>query len=321
MILCLEFPGWEARLAQGRHPELAGRPVVVCRPDPTGRARILAASPEAQACGVRDGMGRAEAAAACPRAAFVAPDPREAVAAFRRLTGCLGRFSGRVETAGASRVYLELPGGEAPHGVLEAVEAAVGLPPRAGWAATKILARAAARLAADGQCVPVEAGGETRVLDVLPVRALWGVDLRTEACLHARGLTTAGELARVPRQELEAWFGPQVGASLWEQARGVDRRGVVPFVEPPRVEVAETVTPPSASREVVAGHAGQLTGRLARALGAERPARVGLRVEAVSGAVRQAEGPPDDLFALGRLLERIPLEEPVETVVLFAELG
>jgi len=105
-----------------------------------------------------------------------------------------------------------------------------------GVARTKLIAKLASRAA---KPVPTPAGPrpgpgvfvvlpahELAFLHPLPVRALWGVGPATARRLDALGVTTVGELARIPTDTLCRSLGTANGRLLSELARGEDPRKV-----------------------------------------------------------------------------------------------
>jgi DNA polymerase-4 len=76
-----------------------------------------------------------------------------------------------------------------------------------------------------GGLTVVRPGEEASFLAPQPVRVLWGVGPVTAARLAEREITTVGELARVPENELRAQFGKQ-GAAMARHARGIDHRAL-----------------------------------------------------------------------------------------------
>jgi DNA polymerase-4 len=69
----------------------------------------------------------------------------------------------------------------------------------------------------------VEPGQERAFLAPMPLRRLTGLSQSTAALLHASGLTTIGDLQRVPKAALQSQFGATEGAQIWRAARGLDR--------------------------------------------------------------------------------------------------
>jgi DNA polymerase-4 len=71
---------------------------------------------------------------------------------------------------------------------------------------------------------------ELEFLHPLPVQALWGVGGKTAAKLHAAGLTTVGEVARVPETLLVEICGRAAGRQLHALSHNRDPRRVRPRV-------------------------------------------------------------------------------------------
>ena len=74
----------------------------------------------------------------------------------------------------------------------------VGLPITVGVARTKFLAKVASGVAKPDGLLVVPVGGELAFLHPLPVERLWGVGPATAGKLHARGITTVADVARLP---------------------------------------------------------------------------------------------------------------------------
>ncbi|MEW2546392.1 hypothetical protein AB0910_11550 [Streptomyces sp. NPDC047002] len=98
-----------------------------------------------------------------------------------------------------------------------------------GVAATPLLARMAARLAAHGETVAVEddARAAAAFLAPRPVGALPGVGAATARTLRGYGLDTVGKAAAVPLATLQRLLGVRAGRAVYEKAHGIDRTAVV----------------------------------------------------------------------------------------------
>jgi DNA polymerase-4 len=83
----------------------------------------------------------------------------------------------------------------------------VGLPSSAGIATSRSVAKVASALAKPHGVLLVPAGMETELLGALPVRKFPGIGPVAEQKLHAIGLTTLGQVAAAPPDELRRIFG------------------------------------------------------------------------------------------------------------------
>src|SRR5258708_6704634 len=115
-----------------------------------------------------------------------------------------------------------------------------GLTASIGAGTSKLIAKIASDAGKPDGLVVVPPGGERALLDPLPVRALWGIGPATEERLGRAGVTTVGELARLPAERLAALLGASRGAGLAELARGLDARPVVADRELKSISVEDT---------------------------------------------------------------------------------
>ena len=90
----------------------------------------------------------------------------------------------------------------------------VGLPITVGVARTKFLAKVASAVAKPDGLLVVPPDGELAFLHPLPVERLWGVGAVTAAKLHARGITTVGEVALLGEEVLVGMLGRATGRHL-----------------------------------------------------------------------------------------------------------
>jgi DNA polymerase-4 len=227
-ILHADLDAFYASVEQRDHPALRGRPVIV------GGGVVLSASYEARACGVRGAMGGREARLLCPHARVVRPrmeaysEASEAVFAVFRDTTPL------VEGISVDEAFLDVGGLRRVSGsprdiaarLRQRVRDEVGLPITVGVAVTKFLAKVASGVAKPDGLLVVEAGHELAFLHPLPVERLWGVGPVTAAKLHARGIRTVGEVARLGEAPLVAILGPWAGRHLDALAHNRDPRPV-----------------------------------------------------------------------------------------------
>ena len=102
----------------------------------------------------------------------------------------------------------------------------VGLPITIGVARTKFLAKVASGVAKPDGLLVVPPGQELAFLHPLPVERVWGVGPVTAGKLHALGLATVGDMARLDEATLVTIFGRASGRHLHALAHNRDPRPV-----------------------------------------------------------------------------------------------
>ena len=226
-ILHADADAFFVSVAQRDDPSLRGLPVVV------GGGVVMAASYEARRFGVRGGMGGARARRLCPQL-VVAQSSWEAYGeASRALFAVFDRHAPVVERLGIEEAFLDVRGLPAsPQQIAQRlrreVRAEVGLTVTVGVARTKLVAKMASRAAKPDGLLVVAAEREREFLDPLAVEELWGVGPRIARKLHAQGLRTVGELARLEEAALVAILGTGPGRLVCDLAQNRERRPVQP---------------------------------------------------------------------------------------------
>jgi DNA polymerase-4 len=228
-ILHADLDAFYASVEQRDDPSLRGRPVIV------GGGVVLAASYEAKRCGVRTAMGGRAALRLCPDAVVVPPRMDAYSAASRCVFEVFRDTTPLVEGISIDEAFLDVGGLRhiRPRPSLIAgqlrrdVRERVGLPITVGVAKTKFLAKVASAVAKPDGLLVVPLGGELAFLHPLPVERLWGVGKVTSAKLHARGISTIGELAEIEPRSLDAMLGPASGRHLYALSHNQDPRRVV----------------------------------------------------------------------------------------------
>jgi DNA polymerase-4 len=229
-IIHADLDAFYASVEQRDEPSLCGRPVIV------GGGVVLAASYEAKACGVRTAMGGARARALCPDAVVVSPRFSAYVEASRAVFAVFERTSPLVEALSIDEAFLDVRGlahisgtpTEIARRLRREVRDEVGLAITVGLACTKFLAKVASGVAKPDGLLVVPAGGEQAFLHPLPVERLWGVGKVTAARLHAHGLTSVGQVARLDERTLMSMLGRASGRHLHALAHNRDPRSVRP---------------------------------------------------------------------------------------------
>jgi DNA polymerase-4 len=245
-ILHLDLDAFFAAVEILENPELEGRPVVVGG-RPGGRGVVTSASYPARAFGVRSAMPTARALALCPEAIVVPPRHRLYRDCSRQVMAIVRQTSPLVEQISIDEAFLDLTGQvatwedavEVARQLQDRVKEETGLSASLGVATNKLVAKVASDQDKPGGLTVVRPGQEAAFLAPLPVRVLWGVGPVTAQKLAEMGVSTVGELARLPEEELLAPFGRH-GPYMARQAQGIDNRPLATEHEPKSVSQERT---------------------------------------------------------------------------------
>jgi DNA polymerase IV len=227
-ILHADLDAFFASVEQRDDPRLRGRPVIV------GGGVVLAASYEAKAFGVRTAMSGGRARRLCPHAIVVPPRMSAYSAASKAVFAVFDDTSPLVEGLSIDEAFLDVRGMGRISGTPTAIAVRlrrqvlerVGLSITVGVARTKFLAKVASAVAKPDGLLVVPPGGELAFLHPLPVGRLWGVGPVTAQKLDARGITTVGQVARLPEAALVSMLGQASGRHLHALAHNRDSRPV-----------------------------------------------------------------------------------------------
>jgi len=227
-ILHADLDSFYASVEQRDNPALRGRPVAV------GGGVVLAASYEAKARGVRTPMGGRQARQLCPDLIVVDAHFDAYVEASRKVFEIFRDTTPLVEGISIDEAFLDVRGLRRISGEPEViarrlrrrVATEVGLPISVGIARTKFLAKVASAVSKPDGLLLVPPEGELAFLHPLPVERVWGVGAVTAAKLHASGLRTVGDLARLGEAGLVSILGPFAGRHLYALAQNRDPRPV-----------------------------------------------------------------------------------------------
>jgi len=329
----VDMDAFYAAVEQRDRPELRGLPVVVGA-EPGGRGVVSAASYEARVYGVRSAMPISKASRLCPHAAFLPVD----MAKYRRVSAeimaILDGFSPLVEPISVDEAFIDLTGTErlfgTPVDAARAIKARIrevtALTASAGLATSKFIAKIASDLEKPDGFVVVPPGREAAFLAPLPVTRLWGVGRVMTEALSGLGITTIGQIQRMPRPVVVRRFGEH-GAALHDLAFGRDDRSVEPFTAPKSMGAEETFESDCRDRARLAAVLRAQAERVARELRGDglSSARLTLKLRfsdfhTITRAVT-AEPTQDGLELYRRahtLLEREQLDQPVRLIGLSA---
>src|SRR5207245_9007838 len=228
------------------HPERRGKLLVVGG-QPDRRGVVAAGSYEARRYGIHSAMPLRTAGKLCPHAVFLEGRHDLYAEWSDRIATILSTFSPVVEMASIDEAYLDLSGTSrlhgpplaAAHALLTEIGTKTGLPCSAGLARTRLVAKVASDQAKPRGLVWVPAGAEAKFLEPLSVLRIPGIGRVTEAALRAMEIETVGQLAAIPEERLQEFFG-RWGTALYRKARGEDSYEFVIDAEPKSVSHSHT---------------------------------------------------------------------------------
>jgi DNA polymerase-4 len=233
VIIHLDLDAFYAAVEILEKPELADEAVIVGG-RPGERGVVVSASYAARAYGVRSAMPMSRALSLCPEAVIVPPRHKLYGEYSRRVMDILRQTSPLVEQISIDEAFLDMTGQmarweesvELARQLQRQVREEAGLSASLGVAINKLVAKIASDRDKPGGLTVVWPGDEPQFLAPLPVRVLWGVGPVMARRLEALDVTTVGELAQLPEEQLRERFG-QLGAAMSRQSRGIDSRPVV----------------------------------------------------------------------------------------------
>lgn len=225
-VLHIDLDQFLASVELRRHPELAGRPVIVGgNGDPTEPRKVVTcASYEAREFGVHAGMPLRTAARRCPEATFLPSDPAAYDAASEQVMGLLRDLGQPLEVWGWDEAYLGADDTVDPVELAERIRTVVaaetGLSCSVGISDNKQRAKVATGLAKPAGIYVLTEANWMAVMGDRPTDALWGVGPKTTKKLASLGITTVADLAATDATMLTSTFGPSTGLWILLLAKG-----------------------------------------------------------------------------------------------------
>jgi len=309
-ILHADLDAFYASVEQLLEPSLRGKPIAV------GGGVVLAGSYEAKAFGVSSGMSGRRARELCPHLIFVDGHFTDYQRLGDAAVSVLNDFTPLVERISIDEAFADVAGcthlfGPPPEigkAIRHRVRTELGLPISIGVARTKHLAKIASQVAKPDGLVVVDPDAELAFLHDLPVELMWGVGPVTRNRLAEIGVTTIGQLARMPGWSLERLVGHAAGEKLTALAWNRDPREIKTHRRAHSAGAQSALGRRSADVRVFRPTLRHLADRVATRLRAKcRPGRT------VTARVRFAD--------LRSVTRSITLETPISATAILAEIA
>jgi DNA polymerase-4 len=224
-VLHVDLDQFIAAVEVLRHPELAGKPVIVGgRGDPTERAVVSTASYEAREFGVGSGMPLRIAARKVPDAVILPVDHAAYDAASAQVMAALRAQPGAVvQVLGWDEAFVGVTTDD-PEAYARSLQRAVrertALHCSVGIGDTLVRAKVATGFGKPRGVFRLTAENWLEVMGARPTIDLWGVGSRISRRLEALGIRTVSDLAAAEEPVLAAEFGPRMGPWYAQLGRG-----------------------------------------------------------------------------------------------------
>lgn len=231
IIIHMDLDYFFAQCEEKEHPEIRGRPVVVCVYSGRGDSGAVSTSNyEARRSGIKAGIPISRAKKIDPDAVYLPVN----MELYRRISGevmeILREHCGDIEQESIDEAFCDITGNardfdeafEFAKQIKEAIKHKTGLTCSIGVAPNKLVARIASDFRKPDGLTLVNQGEVLEFLTPLKVKDLTGVGKKTEEKLNELGVMTIGDLARVPVEDLVREFGKAKGVWLDQASKGID---------------------------------------------------------------------------------------------------
>ncbi len=203
-----------------RHPELAGKPVVVSGTGP--RAVVTTASYEARKFGVGSAMPASRARRMCPDAHWLPPDFTYYRETSRKVMSLIGELDVPLEPLSLDETYLDLSEIEDPvsrmSDLVRRIRDELHLDASVGIGPNKLVAKVASDAEKPRGFVVLTREQAVERFASEPVRLIPGIGPKTAERLRGHGVETLGQLQRCTVPGLIERFGENHGRALHERA-------------------------------------------------------------------------------------------------------
>ena len=235
-ILHLDMNSFFASVEQAANPALQGKPVVVGGGIEKSSV-VAAASYEAKAYGIKNGMPTWEAKKLCPNLIVVTGDMAKYLHTSKEITQMLTRYTDLVEVFSIDEAFLDITHTKERFGGEIAIAKEIKkwiwerfhLTCNIGIGPNKLLAKLAGELKKPDALIILRPEDIPHKIEKVEVSKLCGIGPKLEQYLKEMGIRTIGDLHRFPREKLIKRFGMVCGERLFLMGQGKDSSPVLPY--------------------------------------------------------------------------------------------
>lgn len=235
-ILHVDMDAFFASLETARHPEVAGRPVIVGMPAKM-RGVVSTANYEARKYGVHSAMPMATAVRLCPHGCYFTVDHAYYSAISRQIFGgLLASITDRIEQVSVDEAYADVSGAllrwKRPTAIGAYIRQEVArrwhITCSVGIASNMLIAKLASTNAKPDGMLMIPRSRNAEFMSMLPLGAINGIGPALQGKLSADGITSVDQLRQAGREELtEVTGSASVANWLYLAARGESERRIV----------------------------------------------------------------------------------------------
>ena len=240
VILHSDMNSFYASVEMMLDPRLKGKAVAVCGATEERHGIVLAKSELAKKAGVKTGMVNWEAKQRCPELILVPPQYDQYLKYSKLAHQIYYRYTDLVEPFGMDECWLDVTasgvygtGMEIAEKIRTSCREELGLTVSIGVSFNKIFAKLGSDMKKPDAVTEITRADFKEKVWPLAASELIYVGRATERKLSNYGIHTIGQLAAVPPDILQGWFGIN-GLKLWAYANGADKSRVMhkEFVSP-----------------------------------------------------------------------------------------
>lgn len=263
-IAHMDCDAFYASVEKRDHPEYRDKPLIV---GGGTRGVVSTCCYLARIRGVRSAMPMFQAMKLCPEAVVVPPRIEAYAEVSRAIRAMMEVLTPSIEPLSLDEAFLDLSGTARLHGAPPAVmlarltkrmEEELGVTGSIGLSHNKFLAKIASDLDKPRGFSVIGRAETESFLDQQPVRIIWGVGTASQATLEAAGIRKIADLKRWEQRDLIARFG-QMGARLYDMARGRDARKITAHAPVKSISKETTFAEDTQDADLLDGHLWRLS--------------------------------------------------------------